>query len=137
MMNDPDTQRYLEEIHVVVQPRVATPEPDFRRRKRARCGTCSGCRNKDKNQDCHQCRNCLDQKRYGGPGRLKKACHKRQCAVVSQMIATETSPNQKPAVRSVPVHLTAHRLRRVKIEPQETAVTMAVKRPSSYKTAKT
>ena len=43
------------------------------------------------------------------------------------MIATETSPNQKPAVRSVPVHLTAHRLRRVKIEPQETAVTMAAK----------
>ena len=62
MMNDPDTQRYLEERQVVVQPRVATPEPDFRRRKRARCGTCSGCRNKDKNQDCRQCRNCLDQK---------------------------------------------------------------------------
>ena len=27
--------------------------------------------------------------RYGGPGRLKKACIKRQCVVISQMIAAE------------------------------------------------
>ena len=99
MMNEPVTQRYLEESQVVVQPSSATPEPDFQRRKRARCGTCSSCMNRDKNQDCRQCRNCLDQKRYGGPGRIKKACCKRQCAVVSQMIAAETSLNQKPAVR--------------------------------------
>ena len=43
------------------------------------------------------------------------------------MIATETSLNQKPAVCSVPVHLTALRLRGVKIEPQETAVTIDAK----------
>ena len=62
MMNKPVTQRHLEESQVVVQPSSATPEPDFKRRKRARCGTCSGCMNRDKTQDCRQCRNCLDQK---------------------------------------------------------------------------
>jgi len=69
--------------------------PDAKRRKRARCGTCAGCLNRDKTQDCRQCRNCLDQKRYGGPGRLKKACIKRQCVVISQMIAAEITPEQK------------------------------------------
>ena len=108
-MNDPVTLRYFEESQVVVQPSSATPEPDFMRRKRARCGICSCCMNRDKTQDCCQCRNYLEQKQYGGPGRIKKACSKRQCAVVAEMIATVTNPNQKPAVRSVPVHLTAHR----------------------------
>ena len=54
-----------------------------KRRKRSRCGTCLGCINRDKTQDCRECRNCLDQKRYGGPGRLKKACVKRSCIVMS------------------------------------------------------
>ena len=39
-----------------------------KRRKRSRCGTCLGCLNRDKTQDCRVCRNCIDQKRYGGPG---------------------------------------------------------------------
>lgn len=149
-MNEPVTQMYLEGSQVVVQPSSATPEPDLKRRKRARCGTCSGCMNRDKTQDCRQCRNCLDQKRYGGPGRLKKACIKRQCAVISQMIAAEISPDQKPVLHSVPVHTslplqstvhpslplqslqstvhpTAHSPRSVKTEPQETAVTLAAR----------
>ena len=53
-------------------------------RKRPRCGNCSGCLN----LDCLQCRNCLDQKRYGGPGRLKKACNKRQCVMMTQLTAS-------------------------------------------------
>merc|ERR1712197_119428 len=52
--------------------------------KRPRCGNCSGCLN----LDCLQCRNCLDQKRYGGPGRLKKACIKRQCVMMTQLTAS-------------------------------------------------
>jgi len=64
---------------------------DSKRRKRARCGSCAGCLNRDKTQDCRQCRNCLDQKRYGGPGRLKKACIKRQCIVLSQLGPPDTS----------------------------------------------
>ena len=72
-------------------PRVQAHTPvssimdsDNKKRRRARCGNCTGCLNRDKTQDCRQCRNCLDQKRYGGPGRLKKACVKRQCVVITQ-----------------------------------------------------
>ena len=54
-----------------------------KKRKRPRCGNCSGCLN----LDCLKCRNCLDQKRYGGPGRLKKACDKRQCVMMTQLTA--------------------------------------------------
>ena len=60
-------------------------DSDAKKRKRALCGNCTGCLNRDKTQDCRQCRNCLDQKRYGGPGRLKKACIKRQCVVITQV----------------------------------------------------
>lgn len=61
-----------------------------KRKKRSRCGTCQGCINRDKTQDCRVCRNCLDQKRYGGPGRLKKACVKRSCVIMA------TSEGQAP-----------------------------------------
>lgn len=67
------------------------PAGQDKRRKRARCGGCTGCLNRDKTQDCRACRNCLDQKRYGGPGRLKKACIKRQCEMVSQLLAAQVS----------------------------------------------
>ena len=82
---------------VTAQPGHQTPTTnsdtgtDTKKRKRARCGNCSGCLNRDKTQDCRQCRNCLDQKRYGGPGRLKKACIKRQCVVISQVIIKKKS----------------------------------------------
>ena len=54
-----------------------------KRRKRSRCGTCQGCINRNKTQDCRVCRNCQDQKRYGGPGRLKKACVNRSCIIMA------------------------------------------------------
>jgi len=103
---------------VLVQQQQAPVQqegPDAKRRKRARCGTCSGCLNRDKTQDCRQCRNCLDQKRYGGPGRLKKACVKRQCVVISQMIGSELSPEQKTAA----VVKTEPAIFSVKTEPLE------------------
>lgn len=112
------------------QPSSGTPDaPDLKRRKRARCGNCSGCVNRDKTQDCRQCRNCLDQKRYGGPGRLKKACIKRQCAVITQMIGGEPSPEQKPVSSSPPVTVKTEPPPPVfvKSEPQETAVTLAAR----------
>ena len=37
--------------------------------------------------------------RYGGPGRLKKACIKRLCVVISQMISTELAPEEKQVER--------------------------------------
>ena len=64
-----------------------------KRRKRSRCGTCEGCINRDKTQDCRQCRNCLDQKRYGGPGRLKKACVRRSCAVMADQECSSSNNN--------------------------------------------
>ena len=47
------------------------------------------CLNLDKTQDCRQCRNCLDQKRYGGLGKLKMACIKKQCIFFGRI----TEPN--------------------------------------------
>ena len=66
-----------------------------KRRKRSRCGTCLGCINRDKTQDCRVCRNCLDQKRYGGPGRLKKACVKRSCEIMATTEGLEPVPSKR------------------------------------------
>ena len=30
-----------------------------------------------KAEDCGQCNNCLDKKKFGGPGKKKKGCIKR------------------------------------------------------------
>ena len=45
---------------------------------------------------------CYMYSRYGGPGRLKKACIKRQCVVISQMIAAELAGGDRksPATSS-------------------------------------
>ena len=43
-------------------------------------------------QDCRTCRNCRDQKRYGGLGRLKKACMQKQCVVMTQMTPADPAP---------------------------------------------
>ena len=71
-----------------------------------RCGSCEGCVNHNRTRDCRACRNCLDQKRYGGPGKLKKACLKRVCmmssssnsvvAIGGQPSATSNTPQQSP-----------------------------------------
>ena len=86
---------------------IATPKPEAipvaRKRRssarRVRCGSCEGCMNHNRTKDCRACRNCLDQKRYGGPGKLKKACLKRLCLVLS---SSSTSPasqaSTQPAV---------------------------------------
>ncbi|XP_040575286.1 uncharacterized protein [Lepeophtheirus salmonis] len=93
-----------------------------KRKKRSRCGTCSGCINRDKTQDCRECRNCLDQKRYGGPGRLKKACIKRSCVVMctadtssshhqgqqqQQTSTAQISSLSLPTNISLPIHSTS------------------------------
>ncbi|XP_077588352.1 lysine-specific demethylase 2A [Stigmatopora nigra] len=45
------------------------------RRRRVRCKTCAGCRRKE----CGDCQFCLDMRKFGGPGRMKKGCILRQC----------------------------------------------------------
>ena len=42
---------------------------------KSRCGNCSGCAAKE----CGTCHFCKDMKKYGGSGRLKKACIQRKC----------------------------------------------------------
>ena len=44
-------------------------------RKLRRCGECEGCMM----EDCGKCEICLDKPKFGGPGRLKKACSLRKC----------------------------------------------------------
>lgn len=44
-------------------------------KRKARCGNCSGCVTKD----CGTCHFCQDMKKFGGSGRLKKACIQRKC----------------------------------------------------------
>ncbi len=38
------------------------------------CGQCDGCLQ----EDCSQCIQCLDMKKFGGPGKKKKACKHRK-----------------------------------------------------------
>ncbi|XP_051925176.1 lysine-specific demethylase 2A [Hippocampus zosterae] len=45
------------------------------RRRRVRCKTCAGCCRKE----CGDCQFCLDMRKFGGPGRMKKGCIMRQC----------------------------------------------------------
>ena len=54
----------------VLNPAFAPPSPRGRG-----CGVCAGCLA----QDCRQCPFCLDQKRYGGPGKLHRTCARRAC----------------------------------------------------------
>nr|XP_057918792.1 lysine-specific demethylase 2A [Doryrhamphus excisus]XP_057918793.1 lysine-specific demethylase 2A [Doryrhamphus excisus] len=45
------------------------------RRRRVRCKYCSACCRKE----CGNCQYCLDMRKFGGPGRMKKSCIMRQC----------------------------------------------------------
>uniref|UniRef100_A0A1X7SRY8 CXXC-type domain-containing protein n=2 Tax=Amphimedon queenslandica TaxID=400682 RepID=A0A1X7SRY8_AMPQE len=48
--------------------------------KRGRCMKCEGCRR----ADCGECLYCKDEKKFGGPGKKKKACMKRVCIAVCE-----------------------------------------------------
>ncbi|CAL8356944.1 unnamed protein product [Merluccius merluccius] len=45
------------------------------RRRRVRCKRCAACCRKE----CGNCQFCLDMRKFGGPGRMKKGCIMRQC----------------------------------------------------------
>ena len=63
--------------------------------KRTRCGTCDGCLT----SDCGKCKHCQDKKKFGGPGKLKKACLKRECHGMSQ-IASHTNTSSVTSATS-------------------------------------
>lgn len=71
----------------VVRPKL-TPSSGGGRKKvsknnRRRCEECEACLNE---VDCRKCRFCLDMKKYGGLGRLRQKCIKRQCLRLSRII---------------------------------------------------
>ena len=43
------------------------------------CNNCSACMM----NDCGECKFCLDKRKFGGPGKLKKRCELRTCVVPS------------------------------------------------------
>ena len=45
------------------------------RLRRSRCNDCPPCRM----VNCGRCENCLDMKKFDGPGKKKQACGKRRC----------------------------------------------------------
>ncbi|XP_028671392.1 F-box/LRR-repeat protein 19-like [Erpetoichthys calabaricus] len=45
------------------------------RRRRTRCRKCDACMR----TECGECHFCKDMKKFGGPGRMKQSCLKRQC----------------------------------------------------------
>ena len=44
-------------------------------KKRKRCGECAGCTS----VNCGSCKFCLDNPKFGGTGKKKKACIQRRC----------------------------------------------------------
>ena len=46
------------------------------KKKRLRCGDCSGC---TETEDCRICTNCMDMIKYSGLGKRKQCCMKRKC----------------------------------------------------------
>ena len=56
------------------------------KKHRRRCSMCEACLNEI---DCRKCRFCKDMKKYGGVGRLRQKCIKRQCLKFSRLLYTE------------------------------------------------
>ena len=59
--------------------------------KRTRCGKCTGCTS----SNCESCKYCLDNPKFGGPGKLKKACIKRKCIRMQNVPIKNISKNNK------------------------------------------
>ena len=53
---------------------------------------CSGCINKD----CGLCKMCLDKPKFGGPGKKKKRCLRRQCLIMNRNNTTTCKHNESP-----------------------------------------
>ena len=63
--------------------------------KRVRCGECTGCIS----SNCEICKYCRDSPKYGGPGKLKKACLQWKCIKMQKRVDTEMYIN-KPTLKS-------------------------------------
>lgn len=62
---------HLDSMHVL----CLHSENSKSRKRTMRCGQCTGC----KMEECGSCAYCKDMKKFGGPGKKKKACIRRKC----------------------------------------------------------
>lgn len=60
-----------------------------------RCGECVACL---REIDCRKCRFCKDMPKYGGPGRMRQKCIKRQCLKYSRILYAEDPLHSKRRV---------------------------------------
>jgi len=49
------------------------------KRRRQRCGICSGCRAKE----CGNCSACKDKPKFGGKGTRRQCCQQRRCKEIA------------------------------------------------------
>jgi hypothetical protein len=72
----PKTQSPSKKIAVPIRVKsTGAPARAYSPAGLSRCGSCAGCML----PNCKRCPYCRDMKRYGGEGRLRKACIKRIC----------------------------------------------------------
>lgn len=78
-----------------VTKKVAPPTPAAKKcakKHSRRCGECVACLTVT---DCTKCRFCKDMRKYGGPGRMRQKCIKRQCLRFSRILYAEDPLNKK------------------------------------------
>lgn len=72
------SRRTIQDAKLLLMLREAPPraEPVVLKRGHVQCGRCVFCLW----GDCGECANCLDKRKFGGPGTKKQACKARRCA---------------------------------------------------------
>eukprot|EP00090_Calanus_glacialis_P005955 TRINITY_DN14667_c0_g1_i1.p1 TRINITY_DN14667_c0_g1~~TRINITY_DN14667_c0_g1_i1.p1 ORF type:complete len:284 (-),score=78.60 TRINITY_DN14667_c0_g1_i1:61-912(-) len=60
------------------------------------CNNCSACLM----NDCGGCKFCLDKRKFGGPGKLKKRCEMRQCVIPKKVGGSATTKSTTIATSS-------------------------------------
>ena len=76
------------------QPRKPTGKKGVKKHSR-RCGECVACL---REVDCRKCRFCKDMPKYGGVGRIRQKCIKRQCLKYSRILYAEDPLHSKKRV---------------------------------------
>ena len=80
-------------------PTPTQPKQSMTSSRQRRCGLCGGC----KAPECGRYHFCLDMKKNGGTGRLKKSCIHRQCTHEESVHTTSSQPPcfQQPSCTSL------------------------------------
>lgn len=75
-------------------------ERGLSKRNIRRCGECEACLR----SDCGRCDFCLDMKKFGGPGKIRQKCRKRQCLKYgNRTFMKQNYKTAKSPVRETPV----------------------------------